>query len=421
MVLQDFSTYTELDPNSRITITNSKVSRAGLSRGETAYVYKDFGVDYFNGSFEQRFNIQLTSYNAGGLTVFWQMTSDVNNFKWLSDNTKSNLALYTFGNALRLYERDGANEYNDSYTITTGTNYYVSIVRDESTGTYGTLYAYIYSNSARTTLLDTLSLTLHSSKKDFRYLYACNTYNDAEAGDTTTGFTENLIIGNYPRLTLGEYLGAGSGTTKLLLHLNGSSSDSSGNGNNGTDTAITYVDGKFGKCASFNGSTSKIALPATTSVKGLTQATFVAWFKKTGNPASQDIVYYESTNDGAGYSRLNFLINTDGSSLCVWRDTEKGTAYDTSMGSFGNNSWYNVISVFDSVGDTIKNYVNGALVSTTSGTIGAIPNTAPNKEIRITTNNSGLTWDENFIEAGAWTPQQVAKYYANAKGRYATL
>lgn len=236
----------------------------------------------------------------------------------------------------------------------------------------------------------------------------------------TANFTPPIEAYDSRYSTLGEYLGAGSATTKLLLHLNGNSTDSSGNGNNGTDTNITYsqANGKFGQGAGFNGSTSKIALPATTSVKGLTQVTFSMWVKKTANPASQDIVYFESTNNALGYSRLNFAINTDGTSLCVWRDTESGSAYDTSMGTLGNNIWYNVISVFDSVGDTIKNYVNGNLVSTTSGSIGAIPNTAPSKEIRITTNNSGLVVDETFIEAKAWTASEVRKYFTYSRGRF---
>ena len=61
-------------------------------------------------------------------------------------------------------------------------------------------------------------------------------------------------------MSLGEYNGAGSGTTKLLAHLNGNSNDSSGNANNGSDTNITYslANGKLGQGAGFNGSSSLI-------------------------------------------------------------------------------------------------------------------------------------------------------------------
>ena len=47
-------------------------------------------------------------------------------------------------------------------------------------------------------------------------------------------------------MSFGEYLGAGSSTTKLLLHLNGNSNDSSGNGNNGTVTGAVLTTDRFG-------------------------------------------------------------------------------------------------------------------------------------------------------------------------------
>lgn len=43
--------------------------------------------------------------------------------------------------------------------------------------------------------------------------------------------------------------------------LDGNSNDATGNGHNGTDTAITYIAGKIGSAASFNGSTSVITVP----------------------------------------------------------------------------------------------------------------------------------------------------------------
>lgn len=45
---------------------------------------------------------------------------------------------------------------------------------------------------------------------------------------------------------------------KGLYRFEGNSTDGSGNAHNGTDTAITYVTGRFGKGASFDGTTSYI-------------------------------------------------------------------------------------------------------------------------------------------------------------------
>ena len=65
-------------------------------------------------------------------------------------------------------------------------------------------------------------------------------------------------------MTLGEYNWAGAATTLWLYHLNWNSNDSSGNGNNWTDTNISYVDWKFWQCGSFNWSSSKIVISTIT-------------------------------------------------------------------------------------------------------------------------------------------------------------
>ena len=51
MSVENLSTYTETDPNSKITISGTgseKVSYSALSKQESAYVYKDFGANHFD-------------------------------------------------------------------------------------------------------------------------------------------------------------------------------------------------------------------------------------------------------------------------------------------------------------------------------------------------------------------------------------
>ena len=52
---------------------------------------------------------------------------------------------------------------------------------------------YIYSDSERTILLDTLGINLHSSKKDYRYVYGLNTANSGAAGEQV-GYVQNLNL-----------------------------------------------------------------------------------------------------------------------------------------------------------------------------------------------------------------------------------
>ena len=73
----------------------------------------------------------------------------------------------------------------------------------------------------------------------------------------------------------------------LLMHLNESSgtiSDSSGEGNNGTNNGATYgVSGKFNTAMDFDGSSNYISVPNDPSLNFSTAGTFMAWVKTNEN------------------------------------------------------------------------------------------------------------------------------------------
>ncbi|KKM74742.1 hypothetical protein LCGC14_1397280 [marine sediment metagenome] len=200
MAVENFTTYTEVDPNSKITVTSSKTSWATLRRNESAYVYIDKGVNYFGGDF----TIYLTYNQTGGVGnsgagQCWTLANLVNDAQSIitaNDDYLSILCTVGVLKAIQLEECDGGTLYYSAadYDITEGTDYYLKIVRDEAVGTYGTLYLYTYSDAARTTLLNTQSITLHSSTKDFRYLYAVQSRNTGESGIYFTGYSENLEV-----------------------------------------------------------------------------------------------------------------------------------------------------------------------------------------------------------------------------------
>lgn len=86
---------------------------------------------------------------------------------------------------------------------------------------------------------------------------------------------------------LWEYLGVGSWTTKLLLHLNWDATDSSGNWNSWTSTNIIWTWWiVWSWSASFNGSTSNIII--TWLNINITNFTFNCWIKPTSIPAWSD-------------------------------------------------------------------------------------------------------------------------------------
>lgn len=198
--MEDFTTYTITDPGP-LTVTSTKVDVATLLDSQVARVYKDMGAGHFSGDYEHLITVYCNSSTITGLcNVVWGV-ANVNN---------GDVALNGFGNDsnwLRMYEEtastaslflqesDGGLTYTDTNTsLSLDTPYYLKCKRDESVGTYGTIYCYIYSDSGRTSLVDTLSVTLHTSKKDYQYVYAHAGWN-AEAGSYSwTGYTENLDL-----------------------------------------------------------------------------------------------------------------------------------------------------------------------------------------------------------------------------------
>lgn len=197
MATENLTTYTEVDPNSRITITSARATYAGLAMNEDAFVYKDFTADHFNGDFEHLIDFKITSADDNGYVYIWGLTNSADDIFDIQSAGGSFLACSAARNGadylLRILEFDNPNIYFDTYNFTVNTAYYLKIKRDESVGTYGTIYIYIYSDSARTTLVDTLEVALHTSKKDFRYLFALSSRSDGSAY-TINGYQENLDI-----------------------------------------------------------------------------------------------------------------------------------------------------------------------------------------------------------------------------------
>ncbi|KKL20224.1 hypothetical protein LCGC14_2457620, partial [marine sediment metagenome] len=199
MALEDFNTYTEVDPNSRITVATRRVTWTALTENEDAYVYKDKGVNFFDGDFVHLFTVRTSAVSATTRNGYWALTNTLDDLVGTDTADGSYLALrFEFTDpllSLRLNEVDSGDfRESSNITISLNTTYYLKVYRDESVGSFGTLYLAIYTDAARTTLLSSVvSLALNTSKKDFRYIHAVITYNNG-ANDFATGFSENMEL-----------------------------------------------------------------------------------------------------------------------------------------------------------------------------------------------------------------------------------
>ena len=194
--MEDFTTYTELDDNSHLSQTSTKVTFTGLARNEDAWVYIDKGVDAFAGNFTHTITVNVTATDTNGRAFVWGLTNTVDDMQGIDDASGFYFGIMVLnaGGQEWIYENylHGGTLSQDDFAITLNTPCYLTIVRDESIGTYGRLNTYIYSDSDRTDLLDTLLHNL-SEKTDFRYIFAANTLNTGTS-ETMSGYCENFLL-----------------------------------------------------------------------------------------------------------------------------------------------------------------------------------------------------------------------------------
>jgi hypothetical protein len=152
----------------------------------------------------------------------------------------------------------------------------------------------------------------------------------------------------------------------LIAHwpLNGNTNDVSGNGYDGTPTNITYVAGKIGQAASFNGSSSVVN--TNTKMKFLASSSFSAslWVKFADHSARPTAAagilglghFYNNTWD-------LFLYNTHQVYFeCSGNPTRLGYV-STNSGVLPINTWHHITIVYN--GGFIQMFLNGQLVGTT--------------------------------------------------------
>ena len=211
--------------------------------------------------------------------------------------------------------------------------------------------------------------------------------------------------------TLGEFLP----TTNTLNYFkfNGNSNNSIGNIDS-TDTNITYVPGKYGQCANFNGTNSNIKYTGSE----LTNFTVSLWFKTVSTNGGY-LISQSATNSNA----FDLTIHNNGEiSAVLWQDAYVGNKELLSnLKSLNNGQWHNVLVTRN--GSTVIIYIDGKfdIKRTDMFTF-----TVGNYYKTIGSHNSGVNWyngqiDEIIIENKVWTENEVRKYYANSLGRFAIL
>ncbi len=199
IIPEDFTTYTEVDPNNRITVVSSKITLSGVSNEEDGFVYKDMGSAFFDGDFS--FFFEVESMNGTGGIVIASITNVVGEWQGIYSAGGAGVGVEaTQGGPsgegffkLQLREMNsGILTVHNSTPLLTGFTYFVIFTRNESVGSFGEIKAFIYSDSSRQTLVDELTVAL-AERVDFRYVYGVQTHNFSHSG-TFFGFIQNFFL-----------------------------------------------------------------------------------------------------------------------------------------------------------------------------------------------------------------------------------
>src|SRR6185295_16976240 len=220
---ENFTTWTEVDPGTKISATSSTITITGYdgpSAGSSNYFYKDQGAGFYSGNFTFRYGpIQFTSPSSNNASAIILRASLVlpddttkhsGSVQAYWQNTATNATLY-----LREYSTTNTTDETptteDTYqgsAVNAGTSFYIEFQR---TGT--TMNLRLYSD-AYSTLVDTLTFTLSQAAQSYRYVLSPAS-RGIGSGATVGGTFQNLDLaaGSSPATLSGATPSGTLGTT----------------------------------------------------------------------------------------------------------------------------------------------------------------------------------------------------------------
>lgn len=423
--------YWKLDGNS-----NDSIGAYNGTDTDVTYSAGHFGqIGGFNGTSSKIIKtsfIDPDSYNTGITYSIWaKKSNDVGGFFMMQHETAGWGGVFVNSNvANSIGYRFGAGSASYNYTVAQTIpldvwNHYV-ITHNASVDCLYFNGKLIHSSASGTLAGNANKIVIGAYDSGSSYDYYCNGYLD-DASVFARALSSTEVLELYQGMTLGEYAGAGSAITKGLWHLNGNSTDSSGNGknltNNGT-AVIGATSGKFGGGVTLVQTSSQyLSIDDNLGIDGGI-ATFSCWVKPVSQPSLNNLnnILFQGTSGNdifyiIGYENIAGVYNVqfNRSKPCVANQSTDITY------TLSNGVWYHLVMTYD--GTYLRGFVNGQQITTDFaasgyGTCGANVFYLGIDHAKSAGRYFDGVIDEVIVENVAWSPEKIKKYYTFTKGRF---
>jgi hypothetical protein len=188
---ENLTTFTEVDGGGDITIVPLTASFDTMERHEVSYVYKDYGVNYFTDTTVIEFEFSISAADSSGIIYVFGLSNTIGTRVWMD----------TFNDGIIVgFQRSATDSFYiledlgpgvldvfiDSGNLPPTGIVYCTFTRSGTTSTLD-----LYSDSGRTSLIDSLTVTGTSLSK--RYLYAIIS-SQLSNGLEITGYSQKFQI-----------------------------------------------------------------------------------------------------------------------------------------------------------------------------------------------------------------------------------
>lgn len=192
---QDFTDYSESDPNDHITIPSApKCSCSGMTCGESCYTVQDFLADYFE-QCRLLFNVMVSACSGGGAGCCGLTNAAGTDILSATGYKLFAEVVDDSGLKLKLVLLNGGTvAASDSCSISAATKYYCQLRKAEGE-TEASLE--VYSDQNMTALVDTLTISDENMPNSYRYLYGLSSLNSGEAAKTISCIMGDLTVAQH--------------------------------------------------------------------------------------------------------------------------------------------------------------------------------------------------------------------------------